>query len=464
MLTINIIRAPGAKDLYLQLYEGIKQMIIARDIQPGEKLPSKKKLATHLKVSVKTVENAYFQLMLEGYIYSREKVGFFASNIDGFYTAKPVPQPSYTNRYTETTYRLDIKANKTPLEMFPLSVWNRIGREVMSDHGTDLLATVPFNGITDLRVAIARHLQEFRGMRVSPDQVVVGSGTEFLYNRILALLGPNSVIGMEDPGFAHIRKILETAGTPHTSIEVDEQGIRVDLLAESDATAVHVSPMHHFPLGITMPVQRRVELLQWVNDAPGRFIIEDDYNCEYLYHGSPVPPLYSLDVRKKVIYLNTFSKTVAPGIRMAYMVLPEELMERYLETLSFYSCTVPSSIQYQMARFMRDGHFERHIHRVRQHNIEQRKLVCDAIAASPLADRVRVRRNPAGTHFLLELDTNTSDAQIERALFEQEILAGFASDYCELPNPALDHLLVLNYSRITAADMDLLIDALTQAL
>lgn len=464
MITVELIRGPGAAALYVQLYELLKRKIESGELVADQKLPSKKKLASHLHVSVKTVENAYFQLSLEGYIYSREKVGYFVSNIQGFYRGVLKEKPVYHSKYHEDTYRLDIKANMTPIEMFPLSVWTRLGREVAADEGRRLLETVPFNGVEQLRKAIADHLRDFRGMEVSPDQVIIGSGTEYLYQRLIHLLGSECVVGMEDPGYSHIKKILTVENVQYRCIPMDESGICVDKLEMSDCIAVHVSPMHHFPLGLTMPVQRRVELLQWVNKKPGCFIIEDDYNCEYIYQGAPVPPLYKLDVRQRVIYMNTFSKSVAPSIRVAYMVLPESLMDQYLNTMSFYSCTVSSEVQFRLARFISGGHFERYIHRVRQRNIEQRKIVQEGFERSIVAQKAHLIKNVAGTHFLVRLETTRSDKYVKDILLRHGILASFVSEFCEQVIPGLEHLLILNYSRIIREDIDYLTLILDKAL
>lgn len=448
----------------MQLYESLKKKIESGELVANQKLPSKKKLATHLHISVKTVENAYFQLGLEGYIYSREKVGYFVSSIQGFYHGAQKERAVYHSKYREKKFRLDIKANKTPPEMFPLSVWTRLGREVAADEGRRLLETVPFNGVEQLRKAIADHLRDFRGMETSPDQIVIGSGIEYLYHRIIHLLGPECVIGMEDPGHSHIKKILAIENVRYRCIPMDESGICVDKLEMSDCVAVHVSPMHHFPLDLTMPVQRRVELLQWVNKKPGRFIIEDDYNSEYIYQGAPVPPIYELDVRQRVIYMNTFSKSVAPSIRIAYMVLPEPLMDRYLNTMSFYSCTVSSEVQFRLAKFIAEGHFERYIHRVRQCNIEQRKIVQEGFVQSVVAQNAHLVKNVAGTHFLIRLETTRSDKYVKDILLNHGILASFVSDYCEQLIPELDHLLILNYSRVIREDIDYLTAILDKAI
>lgn len=463
MITIHFDRSEGAPSLYTQLYESIKQMIIMKQLPAGEMLPSKRALASHLQVSIKTVENAYFQLQLEGFIVSKEKVGYFVANLEGFYVGKPSSKP-YVTKYREDEFALDIKANKSDPEMFPMSVWARMARDVLTEQDRKLLDTVPFNGVAELRIAIAEYLRGFRGMTVSPDQIVVGSGTEYLYGRITQLLGPDCVIGMDDPGYSHIKTILSNDKVEFRSIAMDESGMRPDLLAQSDCTAVHLSPMHQFPLGGIMPVQRRVELLKWVNAAPDRYIIEDDYNCEFLYQGSPVPPLFQMDVRKKVIYMNTFSKTVAPSVRLAYMVLPEALMDRYIETMSFYSCTVSSMTQYQLAKFISQGHLERYIHRVRQFNLGQRKLVMDSVENSNLSRKVKVLRNPVGTHFVLRLNTKVSDAEMKKAFLGRGVLASFVSEYCEAADPSKEHLLILNYSRIEQSGMDRLLEILGELI
>lgn len=462
MITINLKHTSG-KPLYMQLYEHIRENIIHKQYAPNDMLPSKRALATHLGVSLKTVENAYAQLLLEGYIYSLEKKGYFVSAISDYRTTTK-PNTTYVSKYQEDNYIVDLKANKNNMELFPASTWYRMMRETLSYDNSRLLDTVPFNGLLELRLAIARHLLDFRGMQVSPDQIIIGAGTEYLYNRLIQLLGRDTVFAVEDPGYRKISDIYRSNQIRYAAIPLDNDGIRMDMLRESDCDVVHISPAHHFPLGFVTPITRRLELLSWVNEKKGRYIIEDDYDSEYRYHGMPVPPLYSIDVRGKIIYMNTFSKSIAPAIRISFMVLPEALMEKYISTMNFYSCSVSSFDQFTLARFIEGNYLERHINRVKRFYVKQHDEVICAIKHSPLIHKTDVIEDAAGTHFLLKLKTELTDEEVIHKLKEKRILASCLSEYCEQPNSTYASTLVVNYSGITPEQIDYFVEVLTDIL
>ncbi len=447
MITINLDQT-AKKSLYIQLYESIKQDIIDKKLTPDTPLPSKRTLSTHLGISVKTIENAYSQLLLEGYIYSVEKKGYFVSTLSDYRTKTSKDTP-YVSKYRDDTFLVDLKANKNNMEMFPASTWYRMMRETLSYDTAKLLDTVPFNGLLELRIAIAKYLLEFRGMEVSPDQIIIGAGTEYLYNRLIQLLGRNTSFAVEDPGYNKISAIYRSNEVHYTAIPLDKDGIRMDLLEASESDVVHLSPAHHFPLGFVTPITRRLELLTWVNSQKGRYIIEDDYDSEYRYHGMPVPPLYSIDVRGKVIYMNTFSKSIAPAVRISFMVLPEELMEKYISTMNFYSCSVSSFDQFTLARFIEGNYLERHINRMKRFYIKQHDDIVNAIRSSSLRDKTTIIEDAAGTHFLLKVQTTLSDADMIAHLRSRKILVSCLSEYCEKHNPDYGSTLVINYSGIT---------------
>lgn len=462
MITINLDHN-SKKPLYIQLYEGLKNNIITKTLITDELLPSKRALSSHLGISIKTVENAYSQLLLEGYIYSVEKKGYYVSELSD-YRIKSVKDKVYTSKYRDETYVVDIKANKNNMEMFPVSTWCHMMRETLSYDTARLLDTVPFNGITELRVAIAKYLLDFRGMEVSPDQIIVGAGTEYLYTRLIQLLGRDRAFAVEDPGYNKIRAIYQSNEVKYSAIELDNDGIRMDLLEQSGCDIVHIAPAHHFPLGFVTPITRRLELLSWVNKKKERYIIEDDYDSEYRYHGMPVPPLYSIDVQHKVIYMNTFSKCIAPAVRISFMVLPEQLMEKYISTMNFYSCSVSSFDQYTLLKFIEGDYLERHINRMKRYYIKQRNEIMRAISHSLLCDKTRIIEDAAGTHFLLKVRTSLSDDDLTARLKSEGILASCLSEYCEHKNTDYESTLIVNYSGITSKQITYFIDVLDRIL
>lgn len=265
------------------------------------------------------------------------------SSADTASDAPAAETPHAIERARDPEYFVDLKANRTSVSLFPATVWGRYMREALSLPSDNLLRSIPFNGLPELRRAIASYLRRTRGMDVSPDCIIIGAGSEYLYGRLLQMLGPTTTFAMENPGYRKFAAISKAFGNPWRPVPIDESGLLVDELEESGADVVHVSPANHFPTGIVMPIKRRLELFEWANRARKRYIIEDDYDSEFRYSGRLIMPLFADDASDKVIYLNAFSKTMVPSLRISYMVLPPKLLARYVDTMSFYSCTVPAS-------------------------------------------------------------------------------------------------------------------------
>ena len=370
MLTYELKKAPGMP-LYESLYRSIRADILSGRLAPGQKLPSKRTLCANLKVSKITVEGAYNQLLSEGYIRSEEKVGYFVEEVE-----RPDPTPVAAVREADCGDDcVDLTGNGPA--RFPFSVWSKLQREVMLDLGEQLLLDMPNQGIPQLRQAIAAHLGEFRGMQVEPENILIGAGTDFLYNLLVQLLGRDKCYAVEEPGYSKIRRIYAAAGAECVSAHMDKQGVIPDGLQK--AQVLHLSPSHHFPTGLVTPLARRLELLAWAKERDDRWIIEDDYDSEFRFAAHPLPTMQSLDTGGKVIYMNTFSKTLAPSIRISYMVLPPVLMESFRQTLGFYSCTVPSFEQYTLERFLSRGFFEKHINRMRKFYKGRRNRMLEAL-------------------------------------------------------------------------------------
>ena len=439
MLTYELKKAPGVP-LYEALYRCIRRDILSGKLAAGEKLPSKRALAAHLEVSKITVEAAYNQLLAEGYIRSEEKVGYFAENLQKL--PSPAPIPEAAAQHAEDL--IDLTGDSP--SHFPFSVWSRLQREVMLDLGEGLLLPLHKQGLPQLRCAIARHLQQFRGMQVDPDNILVGAGTDFLYNLLVQLLGRDKRYGVEEPGYSKIQKIYEAAGAACNLLNLDKEGVDPEDLG--DTQVLHISPSHHFPSGIVMSNARRRTLLDWAAADSDRYIIEDDYDSEFRFNAHPMPALHTLDGGGKVIYLNTFSKTLAPSIRISYMVLPGSLMEKFRRTLGFYSCTVPSFEQYTLDRFISRGHFEKHINRMRKHYKSIRNRVLTAITGCKYADHFTILEENAGLHFLLQVDLPLTDAQLTQLCRKLGLRVAPLSSYYRFPEEN-SHCLVVNYSGLT---------------
>lgn len=453
MMDYDLTKSEG-KPLYEVLYSCIKDDIFRGNLKPGQQVMSKRKLAEHLKVSVTTVENAYLQLGVEGYLSSQQGRGFFVNEIERplvlgeqpYNPAKKLFQP--VPEEAEEEFLIDFKANESSFSLFPFSTWSRLMRQVVSSQDPALLKTVPFNGIYILRKAIADYLLRFRGMHVDPAQIIVGAGTEYLYSRLLQLFGPENVFAIEDPGYKKFADISLHMGIVWDYIPIDEKGIRMDRLSKSQANVVHVSPANHFPTGIVMPISRRIDLLHWADEDPRRYIIEDDYDSELRYSGRPIPTLYEFDINDQVIYLNTFSKSLVPSLRISYMVLPVPLLERYKETMSFYSCTVSSFEQLTLASFISEGYFERHINRLKKHYHERRDLIMSAFRKSKLSQIATIVEADAGTHFLLRLNTRLSDEMIREEGKKRKMVLSLLSDYENMPRLSNSRTVIINYAGI----------------
>ena len=446
MLTYTLEKGSG-KSLYAALYELIREDIRAGRLAAGTRLPSRRTLAANLGVSTVTVESAYAQLIAEGYAESKERSGVFVCAIG------TAPLPSERSELLLAAVReekplLDLSGGGGEDVPFPFSVWARTMRTVISERGAALLHPVDFRGATELREAIAEHLYHVRGLRVSAEQIVVGAGTEYLYNLIVQLLGREAVYGVEDPGYSKAARIYALGGARTAPVLVDEGGVSLRSLEMSGAQILHTSPNHQFPTGAVTPIGRRQSLLRWAEAREGRYIIEDDYDSEFRFTLRPIPTLQSIDRAGRVIYVNTFSRTLAPSLRISYMVLPKSLTERYRAQLGFYSSTVPAMEQHTLARFLDEGYFEAHINRMRKSYRAQRDAVIDTILQSPLGEHCRVSGEDAGLHFLLTIDTKCTDHVLRADAEGRGVRLSFLSDFALRPGSAPQHTLVIHYPGI----------------
>ena len=274
----------------------------------------------------------------------------------------------------------------------------------------------------------------------------MGAGTELLYHMLIQLLGRDKCYAVEDPGYSKIAAIYESNLVQVQYIGIDEAGLSAEELRQQSAQVVHISPTHHYPTGTVMPIGRRQELLRWAAEQPERYILEDDYDSEFRFVGRPIPTLYSTDENQCVVYLNTFSKTIAPSIRISYMILPPRLLQRYRENLGFYACTVSGFEQYTLAKFLERGYFERHLGRIRNRYRQKRDQVIEEFMQGPLAGRVKITGQDAGLHFLAQLQTQLPDHELQRRAAERGLRLAMLSDYYHQKQEARQHTLVVNYS------------------
>lgn len=428
MLTYELDRT-RAMSLYEQLYRCIRADIEAGILRPDERLPSKRTLARHLGVSPITVEGALAQLAAEGYVSTHERKGCYVCALDGASraTAPPVhgtavpPAPerlATSTRAHKPASLADLTGAEASRGLFPYQRWAAIVRSVLADETEETLltATQP-QGSPALRAAIAEHLRGFRGMDVDPDRIVVGAGAQVLYQLIAQLLGTGARIALEDPGYPRLQCIYEALGMSTCAIPVIGDGSSLSQLGTLTAHAIHCMPSHHFPTGAVIAAPARYQLLDWAHSAQGRYLIEDDYDCEFRMQGKPITALASLGSAEKVIYLNTFTKSLGSAFRIGYMVLPPDLMGAFRERLGFYSCTVGGIDQAALRRFMTTGGYERHCNRLRTHYRHISQLLAYGLGEATAPWDGRLEQVGAGLHFTLHIP-NVRTAQQEDALVQ----------------------------------------------
>ena len=449
MITYTFTNA-GSDSLYEYLYKCIKNDILQGTIKAGEKLPSKRTFAKNLGISVITVENAYEQLIAEGYIYSIPKKGFYVTDLKKEVETekKTVTREMVPITGGESGYFADFTSNQTQSELFPFTVWTRMIREVLGENQIQLMTNPPCGGIYPLREAIAKYLKEFRDMTVLPEQIIIGAGTEYLYGLLIQLLGREKVYAVENPGYRKIAKIYRSWKVACEYIDMDEEGVRIEELQRKQVDILHISPSHHYPTGIVMPVSRRYELLGWASKSSRHYIIEDDYDSELRLGGQPIPTMQSIDVSDRVIYMNTFTKTLASTVRISYMILPTPLLEQFYERLSFYSCSVSNFEQYTLGKFIEEGFFEKHINRLRNHYHKKRDALLTAIRNSSLGDRVCISGEEAGVHFLMEIQTEKEEEEFLAAAQARGIRLSPLSAHYHNQETERRNVYVMNYSSV----------------
>ena len=342
------------KHAYIEIYEKLREDIAEGAYAYGERLPSKRTAAAEFGVSVVTAEHAYRLLEEEGYIRSRERSGFFVCYDEKDAFAYPAPERA-TAPY----------AAQGGGARFPFSVYARAVRKILADRGEEVLVKSPGAGREELRLALARYLARSRGVRVSPESIAVGSGAEYLYNLIVGLLGRRLIYGIESPSYHRIEQVYDASGVRIERLPLGPGGIRSDALAASEADVLHITPYRSFPSGITATAAKKREYLAFAARRGG-WIVEDDFESEITPSTKPEETLFSIDGGRRVIYLNTFSRTVAPAVRVGYLVLPEPLIKTFEEKLGSWSCTVPTLDQLVLAELLDSGAFERNLNRMRR--------------------------------------------------------------------------------------------------
>ena len=407
MLDYNLEQR-GEASLYEYVYQQIRDDIVAGRIAAGEHLPSKRAFASHLGISVITIENAYSQLLAEGYICSKPRRGYYVCELP----EAPVLASAETefDRDSAAARSNAHDAGEQPEQFAPLSpsaleaarLWQSALRATLtSEDEREIFSPAPAQGTARLRCAIAHHLRGTRGMNVNPDNIVIGAGAQLLDTMLVQLLGADKTYAVEDPGYLRLTRIYQAMGCKVRHIPLDGEGVNLGELFDAGADVLHLMPSHQYPTGLVTSIARRYALLSWAAEQPGRYLIEDDFDCEFRLAGKPIPALASIDAAQSVIYTNTFSKSLSSALRLAYMVLPDELMERFRRELGFYASSVSSVDQVALARLLESGDYERHVNRVRVRAREARDGLATLVREAFSAGEVTIEHADAGLYCVL---------------------------------------------------------------
>lgn len=435
MNEMNIqLQTEGSLCLYEQIYEHIKREIREGKLPAGEKLPSTRFLAEYLQVARSTVDYAYAQLLSEGYVESRPCRGYFVCPVEGLFQLEEGTAPGEAERAPgmARTERARCIVDFSPFDIdmsgFPFLIWKRITKNILSYANSDLFAKGEAQGDYGLRVTIARYLHSSRGVNCRPEQIIVGAGNDYLLMLLEKILACPVRIGMENPTYIRSYHIFSSFHYDIVPVEMDEGGMKADMLEQEKVSMVYVMPSHQFPMGTVMPIGRRMELLKWADRKQGRYLIEDDYDSEFRYKGKPIPSLQASDRDGRVIYMGTFSKSIAPAIRVGFMVLPLDLLKIYKENCGFYASTVSRIDQRILNEFIKDGYFERYLNKMRKVYRERHDFLLSKLTF--FEKEFMISGENAGLHILLSSKSCIPERELLEAALKHGIKVYGISDAC----------------------------------
>lgn len=442
----------SAAPLYEQIYEHIKREITQGGLPFGKRLPSTRKLAEFLQVSRTTVDLAYEQLVSEGYVEARPYKGYFVCELEGICSLNTEnPRKRKKPEQPDSGCRYDFSPRGVDLNSFPLNAWRKLSKEILMEDNTRFFQLGDPQGEWELRCTIADYLHQARGVSAGPEQIVIGAGNDFLLMLLCVLLGNGNVFAMESPTYRKAYELFDGLSYTVKTAEMDESGMRVDSLEKTGANLAYVMPSHQYPLGIVMPVKRRMQLLEWAAGKEGRYILEDDYDSEFRYRGKPIPALAGYDRRGKVIYIGTFSKSIAPAIRVSYLVLPESLMESYEKKGRRISSTVSRVDQLLISRFLRDGYYERHLNKMRAVYKSRHDALLEAM--KPFREILTVSGENAGVHLLLNFQNGMTEEEAVRRAREQSVGVYGLSRYYIGKAARKRQTVILGYANVTEEEI-----------
>lgn len=468
MLELAIqLQSDNVKCLYEQIYEHIRKEIKEGKLLQGERLPSTRSLAENLQVARSTVELAYEQLVSEGYIEAQPYKGYFVSKVEELFQLEEKQDDIgkitiKESILSESVYHYNFSPTQIDMSQFPFSVWRKLHKNVLSEGNEELYAQGNARGDYGLRETIARYLYASRGVNCTPEQIIVGAGNDYLLMLLEKILGPQIPIAMENPTYKRAYQIFQSFQYPITTVDMDENGMMVDELRKTNARLVYVMPSHQYPTGVVMPIGRRGELLKWANEQEERYLIEDDYDSEFRYKGKPIPSLQASDKNDRVIYMGTFSKSIAPAIRVSYMVLPMKLLNAYERKCAFYSTTVSRIEQKILDEFIRDGYFERHLNKMRKCYRDKHDYILELL--EDFEKYFTITGENAGLHLLLTSKEEVpEDILIERAGLQGVKVYGLSESYVTGENTGSKGTIILGYGGMSKQEIEEGMQALRRA-
>jgi len=448
--------------LYEQLYREMKGAIIHGDLVVGTKLPSKRKLAEFLNISQTTIEVAYAQLVAEGFITAIARSGYYVEQVEELAYVEENREEQEQNEAVKHNYSIDFHSGRIDTSAFPFNQWRKYAKDVLDESSRDLLLLGHPQGDVELRQEIASYIYSSRGVRCTPQQVVIGSGTEQLMPLLIRLLDKQAIYAIENPGYPITHYIFDNHDRETLAISVDSDGMNIAELEKQHATVAYVTPSHQFPTGAILSASRRAQLLNWASSKEGRYIIEDDYDSEFRYIGKPIPSLQGMDKHERVIYTSTFSKSLMPSLRIAYFVLPMHLLQEYRRIFPYYSSTVPRLDQHVLAQFMQEGHFSKHLNRMRK--LYRKKLEKLTRAFEAYGPTVLISGEQAGMHIVLTIDSKSTDHELVKLAKLADIRVYALSEYYQTnENTSCKPQVVIGFGGFLEGEIEHAVEALMTA-
>ncbi|EAZ85398.1 PLP-dependent aminotransferase family protein [Lysinibacillus fusiformis] len=461
-----LLNEKSEEPLYFQIYQHIKKDIISGKLVAKTRLPSIRALSSHLHISRNTVESAYHRLIDEGYVQSRPRSGLYVVELelDKLPTLhsnerKPVELIEPDN----APIQYDFRYGDVDIAHFPLATWRKLTNLSLQSEQVELFSYGNPQGEHGLRVEIAKYLYDSRGVNYSPEQIIIGAGIQYLLNMLSSLIGStNSNIAIEEPGYDGVRTVFRNNGFSIHPILLDKDGINIYKLYESKSRIVYITPSHQFPYGMVLPIAKRIQLLKWAQDLDG-IIIEDDYDSEFRYVGKPIPSLQSLDANQRTVYLGTFSKCLLPSLRIAYMILPPDLIALYnKQDYRLYDQTVSWFHQKTLELFMSKGHWEAHIRKMRNVYHKKQSTLIETIREL-MGEKVTIIGENAGLHILLRVHNGMDEKELIRAAAQKGVKVYAVSHYWEKQTQAEASMVQIGFGGLSNEDIVLGIHSLFQA-